>query len=196
VHRATIGRELRRGRGSPSMIMRTCARICGTGWILAARTSAYIWTARLSCKPTPVPPVPISPNGCARKVHSKRIKWRTLIHDRPAEVWDRIQFGHWESDSVLGVRGTGARHERALQWPDSQIPSERHQLREPHSSGAQRVHHRDQQPAAQNPRLGNPGRGLSRTMRPIGHSHMLHSGLEFGVGWRSPKLSTSPILVS
>ena len=45
-----------------------------------------------------------------RKVHSERIKWRTSIHDRPAEVWDRIQFGHWESDSVLGVRGTGALH--------------------------------------------------------------------------------------
>jgi transposase, IS30 family len=43
-----------------------------------------------------------------RKVHSERIKWRTSIHERPAEVWDRIQFGHWESDSVLGVHGTGA----------------------------------------------------------------------------------------
>jgi IS30 family transposase len=41
-----------------------------------------------------------------RKVHSERIKWRTSIHDWPAEVWDRVQFGHWESDSVLGVRGT------------------------------------------------------------------------------------------
>lgn len=45
-----------------------------------------------------------------RKVHSERIKWRTSIHDRPAEVCDRVQFGHWESDSVLGVRGTGALH--------------------------------------------------------------------------------------
>jgi IS30 family transposase len=45
-----------------------------------------------------------------RKVHSERIKWRTSIHDRPGEVEDRIQFGHWESDSVLGVRGTGALH--------------------------------------------------------------------------------------
>jgi IS30 family transposase len=45
-----------------------------------------------------------------RKVHSERIKWRTSIHDRPGEVEDRVQFGHWESDSVLGVRGTGALH--------------------------------------------------------------------------------------
>ena len=45
-----------------------------------------------------------------RKVHSERIKWRTSIHDRPAEVEDRIEFGRWESDSVLGVHGTGALH--------------------------------------------------------------------------------------
>lgn len=36
--------------------------------------------------------------------------WRTSIHDRPASVEDRIDFGHWESDSVLGLRGTGAIH--------------------------------------------------------------------------------------
>lgn len=45
-----------------------------------------------------------------RRVHSERIRWRTSIHARPAEVEDRLQFGHWESDSVLGVRGTGALH--------------------------------------------------------------------------------------
>ena len=45
-----------------------------------------------------------------RKVHSERIKWRTSIHDRPGEVEDRIEFGHWESDSVLGVHSTGALH--------------------------------------------------------------------------------------
>jgi IS30 family transposase len=42
-----------------------------------------------------------------RRVHSDRIKWRTSIHDRPPEVSDRSQFGHWESDSVLGAHGTG-----------------------------------------------------------------------------------------
>lgn len=45
-----------------------------------------------------------------RKVHSERIKWRTSIHDRPAEIEDRDEFGHWESDSVLGVRGAGGLH--------------------------------------------------------------------------------------
>lgn len=45
-----------------------------------------------------------------RKVHSERIRWRTSIHDRPSEIEDRIEFGHWESDSVLGARGTGGLH--------------------------------------------------------------------------------------
>lgn len=45
-----------------------------------------------------------------RRVHSARIKDRTSIHDRPGEVEDRSVFGHWESDSVLGARGTGAIH--------------------------------------------------------------------------------------
>lgn len=45
-----------------------------------------------------------------RKTHSERIKWRTSIHARPPEVEDRIEFGHWESDSVLGLRGTGGLH--------------------------------------------------------------------------------------
>lgn len=45
-----------------------------------------------------------------RNVHRERIKWRTSIHDRPAVIEDREQFGHWESDSVLGAAGTGALH--------------------------------------------------------------------------------------
>lgn len=45
-----------------------------------------------------------------RRVHSERIKWRTSIHDRPAEIEDRVQFGHWEGDSVLGARGSGGIH--------------------------------------------------------------------------------------
>lgn len=45
-----------------------------------------------------------------RGVHTERIKWRTSIHQRPAEVEDRIEFGHWESDSVLGARGSGGLH--------------------------------------------------------------------------------------
>lgn len=45
-----------------------------------------------------------------RRVHSERIKWRTPIHDRPAQIEDRREFGHWEADSVLGLRGTGALH--------------------------------------------------------------------------------------
>lgn len=45
-----------------------------------------------------------------RKTRSERIKWRTSIRERPAEVEDRIEFGHWESDSILGLRGTGGLH--------------------------------------------------------------------------------------
>ncbi len=45
-----------------------------------------------------------------RRTHSERFKWRTSIHDRPAVVEDRLEFGHWESDSVLGAPGTGALH--------------------------------------------------------------------------------------
>jgi len=43
-------------------------------------------------------------------VHSERIKWRTSIHDRPAVIENRHEFGHWEADSVLGLRGTGGLH--------------------------------------------------------------------------------------
>lgn len=45
-----------------------------------------------------------------RRVRSDRIKWRTSIRDRPAEIDDRSEFGHWESDSVLGLRGSGGLH--------------------------------------------------------------------------------------
>lgn len=45
-----------------------------------------------------------------RRVHHERIKWRTSIHRRPPHVEDRTEFGHWEADSVLGARGTGALH--------------------------------------------------------------------------------------
>jgi IS30 family transposase len=45
-----------------------------------------------------------------RKVHSERIKWRTSIHDRPAVIENRHEFGHWEADSVLGAHGTGGLH--------------------------------------------------------------------------------------
>lgn len=45
-----------------------------------------------------------------RRVHGERIKWRTSIHDRPTVIEDRTEFGHWEADSVLGLRGTGALH--------------------------------------------------------------------------------------
>lgn len=45
-----------------------------------------------------------------RTVHRERFKWRTSIHDRPVEIEDRQQFGHWESDSVVGARGSGGIH--------------------------------------------------------------------------------------
>ena len=45
-----------------------------------------------------------------RRVHSERIKWRTSIHDRPAVIENRHEFGHWEADSVLGAHGTGGLH--------------------------------------------------------------------------------------
>lgn len=45
-----------------------------------------------------------------RRAHSERIKWRVSIHDRPTEIDDRSEFGHWESDSVLGARSSGGIH--------------------------------------------------------------------------------------
>jgi IS30 family transposase len=43
-------------------------------------------------------------------VHSERIKWRASIHDRPAVIENRHEFGNWEADSVLGLRVTGGLH--------------------------------------------------------------------------------------
>lgn len=45
-----------------------------------------------------------------RRVHSERIKWRTSIHDRPDTISEREEFGHWESDTVQGLRGSGNIH--------------------------------------------------------------------------------------
>lgn len=45
-----------------------------------------------------------------RNVHRERFRWRTSIHDRPVEIEDRQQFGHWESDSVIGAHGSGGIH--------------------------------------------------------------------------------------
>lgn len=45
-----------------------------------------------------------------RRVQSERLKYRVSIHDRPPEVETREEFGHWESDSVLGARDTGGAH--------------------------------------------------------------------------------------
>ncbi len=49
--------------------------------------------------------------GPARKVRrAPQIRYRVPIHHRPIEVEDRTEFGHWEADSVLGARGSGALH--------------------------------------------------------------------------------------
>lgn len=42
-----------------------------------------------------------------RQVHSSRIPNRVSIHHRPEEVNNRRVFGHWEGDSVLGMRSVG-----------------------------------------------------------------------------------------
>lgn len=42
-----------------------------------------------------------------RRVHSSHIPFRVSIHHRPPEVDDRSQFGHWEGDTVLGVKSVG-----------------------------------------------------------------------------------------
>lgn len=41
------------------------------------------------------------PKGIGRKVRKTRIPNRIPIDDRPAAVEDRIQFGHWEGDSLV-----------------------------------------------------------------------------------------------
>ena len=45
-----------------------------------------------------------------RSVHTERIKHHVSIHDRPAVIESREEFGHWESDNVLRARGTGEAH--------------------------------------------------------------------------------------
>ena len=42
-----------------------------------------------------------------RRVHSSKIPHRVSIKHRPVEVADRIEAGHWEGDSVLGVKSDG-----------------------------------------------------------------------------------------
>jgi len=39
-----------------------------------------------------------------RRVHSSHIPFRASIHDRPSEIDERTQFGHWEGDTVLGAK--------------------------------------------------------------------------------------------
>lgn len=49
--------------------------------------------------------------GPARKGRrAPQIRFRVPIQHRPAEVEGRVEFGHWEADSVLGAHGTGAIH--------------------------------------------------------------------------------------
>jgi IS30 family transposase len=42
-----------------------------------------------------------------RRVHSSKIPNRVSIHHRPPEVDARTVFGHWEGDSVLGMKSVG-----------------------------------------------------------------------------------------
>lgn len=42
-----------------------------------------------------------------RRVHSSHIPNRVSIHQRPEEVNERRVFGHWEGDSVLGIKSVG-----------------------------------------------------------------------------------------
>ena len=45
-----------------------------------------------------------------RKVQRVRIPDRVSIHDRPAIVAQRIQFGHWEGDSIVGNKHASGLH--------------------------------------------------------------------------------------
>jgi IS30 family transposase len=42
-----------------------------------------------------------------RRVHSSKIPFRVSIRHRPPEVGDRSEFGHWEGDTVLGLKLVG-----------------------------------------------------------------------------------------
>jgi IS30 family transposase len=45
-----------------------------------------------------------------RKVHRVRIPDRISIHDRPKEIDERKQFGHWEGDSIVGLAHKNGLH--------------------------------------------------------------------------------------
>lgn len=45
-----------------------------------------------------------------RKSQRVRIPDRVSIHDRPAVVAERIEFGHWEGDSIVGKNHTSGLH--------------------------------------------------------------------------------------
>lgn len=45
-----------------------------------------------------------------RKSQRVRIPDRVSIHDRPKEIDERIQFGHWEGDSIVGLGHLSALH--------------------------------------------------------------------------------------
>lgn len=45
-----------------------------------------------------------------RKVHRVRIPDRVSIHDRPVVVAERVEFGHWEGDSLVGKNHTSGLH--------------------------------------------------------------------------------------
>lgn len=42
-----------------------------------------------------------------RNCHRERIPQRVSIHERPEEIDQRIEFGHWEGDSIIGRRLSG-----------------------------------------------------------------------------------------
>jgi IS30 family transposase len=42
-----------------------------------------------------------------RSAHRERIPQRVSIHERPEEISQRIEFGHWEGDSIIGRRLSG-----------------------------------------------------------------------------------------
>jgi hypothetical protein len=66
--------------------------------------------------------------------------------------------------------------------PAPVAPSQGHQLLWPHADGSRRIHHRNQQPAPQNPCLGNTKRSLPRTIHEPSHT-MLHFELDQGDDW-------------
>lgn len=47
-------------------------------------------------------------NRGRRKLQSHQLRERVSIHDRPQEINDRVDYGHWESDTVCGGRRPAA----------------------------------------------------------------------------------------